>query len=81
MPLYKYECEECGRYFDIYSSVEDRHDQYCPNCGSKLTKLISPIAVHIFEPYVDDMMDDKPIYIETRRQKKEELRKRGLEEL
>jgi len=44
-----------------------------------LKKVIPDVAMHIFKPYWDDMMDGKPVYIETEKQKKQELEKRGLQ--
>ena len=44
-----------------------------------LKKLIHRVSVHIFEAYLDDMMDDTPVYIESEKQKKQELEKRGLQ--
>jgi len=44
-----------------------------------LKKLIHRVSMHIFDSYWDDMMDVNPVYIESEKQKKQELEKRGLQ--
>jgi len=44
-----------------------------------MVKEISTAVPHIFKEYWDDMLDTKPVHIESRRQKKQELEKRGLQ--
>jgi len=76
--LYEYCCSGCGKREERNTLISERHNQVC-ECGTPLKKLIHRIAVHIFKPYWDDMMDDKPVYIETEEQKKKELDRRGLQ--
>ena len=76
--LYEYCCPGCKRRIERDVIIADRHNQTC-ECGMPLKKLIHRVSVHIFEAYLDDMMDDNPVYIESEKQKKQELEKRGLQ--
>jgi putative FmdB family regulatory protein len=46
MPLYEYECGECGQRFErLVSLSEARQSMKCPKCGSKsVRKLMSVFA-------------------------------------
>jgi putative FmdB family regulatory protein len=49
MPIYEYECDNCGATFQrIYMSPEDRPTEIvCPECeGSDVHQLFSPPTVH-----------------------------------
>ena len=38
MPTYEYHCKECGYYFDVKASIEQKEkglDLTCEQCGSK----------------------------------------------
>ena len=42
MPIYEYECAECGHYLDALQKMSDEPLTECPECGaSALTRLIS----------------------------------------
>ena len=49
MPLYEYECNECGKKFATKQTFgeHDRHAPVpCPHCGSKnVVRLITPVGV------------------------------------
>jgi len=79
MPNYDYFCPDCNVQLECFSSIKERHNQRCPKCGMPLRKQISVGNVHIFKPYLDTFMSDPPVHIETARQKKQELEKRGLQ--
>lgn len=34
MPLYEYQCQECGQEFEKLRSISDRDSVNCPTCGS-----------------------------------------------
>jgi putative FmdB family regulatory protein len=44
MPLYEYECAKCGEKIEVIRSFSDPPLVVCPNCGGKLTKLLSSPA-------------------------------------
>lgn len=39
MPIYLYECEECGR-FEEFQKISDDALQECPDCGREVRKII-----------------------------------------
>ena len=44
MPVYEFECEECGRRFEELTSSEMR-SVACPDCGAERTRrLLSPVS-------------------------------------
>jgi|SRR5690349_347298 putative FmdB family regulatory protein len=46
MPLYEYECENCGKRFEQIQKFSDPPVESCPKCGGgPVRKLISPPAI------------------------------------
>jgi putative FmdB family regulatory protein len=45
MPLYEYECEQCGARFEIIQRFSDPPVETCKSCGGPVHKLISPPAI------------------------------------
>jgi putative FmdB family regulatory protein len=46
MPLYEYECEQCGGRFEVIQRFSDPAVETCRTCGGPVHKLISPAAIH-----------------------------------
>jgi putative FmdB family regulatory protein len=44
MPLYEYQCEACGRRFELIRKFSDPPLAACPTCGGAVRKLMSPPA-------------------------------------
>jgi putative FmdB family regulatory protein len=47
MPIYEYQCTECGKTFEIFQKISDEPLTECKVCKGKLTKLISNCAFHL----------------------------------
>ncbi len=47
MPIYEYECQKCGRVFEVRQSFSDDPITVCEdgNCKGKVKKLFSPPAI------------------------------------
>jgi putative FmdB family regulatory protein len=46
MPLYEYECDACGRRFEVIQRFSDRPAEQCSLCGSgPVRKLLSSPAI------------------------------------
>lgn len=45
MPLYEYQCQECGETHEMLQRVTDEPYSICPSCGGALKKLISSPAI------------------------------------
>lgn len=41
MPVYEYECKECEMVFELQQRIADEPLKKCPNCSSKVKKLMS----------------------------------------
>ncbi|MCI0474412.1 MAG: zinc ribbon domain-containing protein [Ignavibacteria bacterium] len=49
MPVFEYQCKECGKIYDIlHKGAENTENVYCPSCNSKKhIKLISSFSSKI----------------------------------
>lgn len=45
MPLYEYECQECGLHFDKWQRFEDAEQIACPNGHQQVHRLLSRPAI------------------------------------
>jgi putative FmdB family regulatory protein len=45
MPLYEYECEGCGRRFEVIQKFSDAPVERCETCGGQVRKLLSSPAI------------------------------------
>ena len=46
MPMYEYECGECGRQVTVMHGFTDPAPDHCPHCGGvKLTRLFSKFSI------------------------------------
>lgn len=47
MPIYEYECEECGQIEEAWQKFSDAPLTQCKQCAGSLHKLISQNAFHL----------------------------------
>jgi len=45
MPIYEYQCSNCGHRFEFFQSIKELPMSICPNCQGALKKLISPAGI------------------------------------
>ncbi len=45
MPVYTYQCEECGVQFDAKQGFSDAPITVCPECSGPTHKVIGPVGV------------------------------------
>jgi putative FmdB family regulatory protein len=45
MPLYEYECDDCGHRFEKIQKFSDPLIETCPACGGTVRKLLSSPAI------------------------------------
>jgi putative FmdB family regulatory protein len=45
MPVYTYQCEECGVRFDARQKFSDDPIAVCPECDGPVHKVITPVGV------------------------------------
>jgi putative FmdB family regulatory protein len=46
MPLYEYQCENCGKVFELIQKFSDEPTAIHQQCGGKVHRLISAPALH-----------------------------------
>jgi putative FmdB family regulatory protein len=69
MPVYEFECEECGERFEELTSSDTRSLE-CPRCGSSGTRrLLSPVSPAGRQPRGAGVRSD-----ESRRREREAAR-------
>ena len=48
MPIYEYQCEDCGHKFEVMQRMSDDRLTTCPSCGNdSLKKLISAVGFQL----------------------------------
>ena len=47
MPIYEYECTECGRIVEAWQRFSDAPLKTCKHCSGRLHKLISQSTFHL----------------------------------
>jgi putative FmdB family regulatory protein len=45
MPLYEYQCDACGRRFEVIQKFSDTPVEVCPTCGGSVKRLLSSPAI------------------------------------
>ncbi len=45
MPLYDYECPECGLVFEVKQSFDDEAVADCPQCQSASRRMFTPVPI------------------------------------
>jgi putative FmdB family regulatory protein len=45
MPVYEYECTNCGLHFDLHQRMSDDPIQICPECGGQVRRVFHPVGV------------------------------------
>ena len=54
MPVYSFECLDCGKKNDVYRKVDDRGNPVeCP-CGKRMNRVPERFTADTFEPYYDE---------------------------
>jgi len=47
MPVYEYQCKDCGKIEEVFQKISDPVRTICPHCEGKLSKLISQSSFHL----------------------------------
>lgn len=45
MPLYEYQCQDCGHRFEVIQKFSDDPLEKCPKCGQAVERLVSSPAI------------------------------------
>ncbi|NQT68834.1 MAG: zinc ribbon domain-containing protein [Desulfobacteraceae bacterium] len=47
MPIYEYQCMQCGKIDEVFQKFSDKPQKKCHHCSGKLQKLISHSSFHL----------------------------------
>lgn len=67
MPLYDYQCQQCGNEFEEVMPISGRETAPCPNCASIAKQVIKSSKPHIFQPFWHENFDVNPVYVESKK--------------
>jgi putative FmdB family regulatory protein len=45
MPVYEYQCRDCGVRFERRQHITDDPIKICPECGGEVRRLIQPVGI------------------------------------
>ena len=84
MPLYEYQCDECGHTFEKIQKFSDPLETTCPKCGGPVRKLMSSPAIQFKGSgwYITDYAkkDSTAAKSDTRTETKAETKTEGKSE-
>lgn len=78
MPLYDFQCSECDYTFEGFSKIEELRTVLCPICKGSTRILITGSTFHAFPSGWWEHIAQKPLYVSSKRQLKEECDKHGV---
>ena len=80
MILYEYKCTLCAKITEALREIEDRNNcPPCEKCAGETKKIISKSTVHSdFTPYIDDNIGTEPTWVESKKHRKELMKKNGV---
>ncbi len=47
MPVYEYQCQECGEVEEVFQKISDSPCETCSHCEGALKKIISQSSFHL----------------------------------
>lgn len=82
MPIYEYECEECGFHMEgIFSIKEKPENIACTKCLGNAKSIISASADRKeWNPYIDENLGPEPVVVQNRAHRRKLMKKAGLVE-
>ena len=45
MPIYEYECRDCGHHFELKQGFHDKPQAECPECKKKAKRIFRPTPI------------------------------------
>ena len=70
MPIYTYQCDECGVRFDVRQKFSDEPISVCPECGGHTHRVPQPVGI-VFKGsgwYVKDSKGSNKLAVPGKRQ-------------
>lgn len=65
MPIYEYECIDCGDEIEIVHGISEKPKRKCPKCGGRMKRLMSLNSFHLkgsgwYKPSAKEAKAEKP---------------------
>ena len=75
--MYHYKCKKCGKVFDEFAKIKDRHKVKCECGGDAIIWFggIKSVALHVWKPYWEENITHHPVYVESKQHLKELCKK------
>lgn len=81
MPTYSARCKTCEHTQDYYEKIANHSKTPpCEKCNGVMEQIVVLSNVQVFEPYWDHHMASQPVYVESKKHKKELMKKNGVRE-
>ncbi|MFN3605556.1 MAG: hypothetical protein ACK4UJ_12695 [Leptonema sp. (in: bacteria)] len=78
MIVFDYTCKKCNITEERIVLHDEKDEQYCNKCGEKMKREFPLFKKEIFEPYVDYYLDEKPVYLTSKKQKEKLMLEKGV---
>ncbi len=79
MPIYQYNCMECGHSFENRRTIDDRRNQHCLRCGEANARIVlGSFSLHLFTPHFSQGLG---VRVGSRREEAAVCKQMGLENL
>ena len=81
MPLYDFQCDQCMRRLERLAGIHEM-TKIC-ECGEVMRRLITTrfYAQSDWEPYLDEHIGDKPMWVTSRRHRRQLMKRFGVAEI
>lgn len=69
MPVYPFECDECGQTDAVFAKMDDCGAEQMCLCGHEMRRVYGRVNVEVFKPFIEEGFDGKPIEITSKAQR------------
>lgn len=77
MPLYSFKCRSCEKESELQLPMEKSSSKPKCECGKRMTRMLSNTGKDDFVPGMFDNIEHDPVYIGSRKELKDVLRRNG----
>lgn len=78
MPIFDYECPNCGIISDFWAKI-DEYKHQCPKCKGEMERILSPTRIICdLKPYWDHEMAASPVYVQSRQDRRQKMADLGV---
>lgn len=79
MPTYQFACEVCKKDEEVFMRLADYKAPDC--CGQKMKQVLGNYhVVKDIEPYLDENLGDQPVYVKSKKHRKQLMKEHGVME-